>query len=803
MFFRMLRHDLREKKGLNVILFLFMIAASVLVFISAAQIYSSFTGYARTREACKIADGALIANNGAGNRQSQRETVTGYLDSYENVADYVLQERVSLKAAGMDFAHFEESESESFLKKTYYLMPQPKDVNLAYDTSDQPFYLKNGQIAVPQNIQILTGAKTGERLRITTDLGNIFEFEIAVFYKRTDNWNRFLITQADFEALYPEFPVRTDIYQITLKNAAERDMQTLYMDATQDNVLAMGMTYYGGASSEEMFSSIIAVLMIFVSIFMILLIFMTIRFTMIAALKDEEKGIGMMRAVGVDSFGFRWLFAAKYIAFAAAGGIIGSVIGFPLSKRVILEYSPNLLSPPDAMLLLIGTAAVLVIIAVMILFSLSVMKRIRRTSVMNAIRGENRGERFGKTSALKLFNRNKMPVPLYLALSDILTRLKRYLFLIISYTLGAGIMLMAVCLRCSVVSTNYLRYDMITNMDFYLNLSKTQMRPYNDKTNYDGIPFYVQINEELKEAGIPADAELYYGNYDYVLHFGEAEVGNCEMVYGLPDPALLKYREGRSPEAADECAVSCYSADLYGITVGSVIRIVPGAFETWEGSPYKEHTLKVVGLVNYMEAGYPLLVMSDAYVPDVEEPYPAWWASMNIRSEDKDAVFRQLQEHFGAEHVQTPAEFMDYYLGEYGTILTLAMNSISAVVVVVLALITVLYLNIFLAEDKPEIALLKAVGFSDGAIAASQLLRMLLLTLFSLAAAIVLTKTAGLALCRLMIGMYVGLTGFTFEPMILFTFVWMPLILLAVVLIPTLLRLRGIRSMDIRGISEE
>ena len=108
MFFRMLRHDLREKKGLNVILFLFMIAASVLVFVSAVQIYSSFTGYARTKEACRIADGVLVLQNGAGNRETQRETVRNYLDGYENVAGYVRQERITLKAAGMDFDGFED-----------------------------------------------------------------------------------------------------------------------------------------------------------------------------------------------------------------------------------------------------------------------------------------------------------------------------------------------------------------------------------------------------------------------------------------------------------------------------------------------------------------------------------------------------------------------------------------------------------------------------------------------------------------------------------------------------------------------
>ncbi|MBR2088321.1 MAG: hypothetical protein IJ906_14570, partial [Oscillospiraceae bacterium] len=73
----------------------------------------------------------------------------------------------------------------------------------------------------------------------------------------------------------------------------------------------------------------------------------------------------------------------------------------------------------------------------------------------------------------------------------------------------------------------------------------------------------------------------------------------------------------------------------------------------------------------------------------------------------------------------------------------------------------------------------------------------------SIAAAIVLVKTGGLALVRMLMGIYVGLTGFEFEPLRLFTYLLMPLMLLAVVLIPTALLLMRIRHTDIRSSCEE
>ena len=131
------------------------------------------------------------------------------------------------------------------------------------------------------------------------------------------------------------------------------------------------------------------------------------------------------------------------------------------------------------------------------------------------------------------------------------------------------------------------------------------------------------------------------------------------------------------------------------------------------------------------------------------------------------------------------------------------MYVISGAVLVITVLITVLYLNVFLAEDMPEIALLKALGFSEGAVYALQLLRMLLLTAFSIAAGVLLTKTLGLQLLRVIFRMHVGLTGFVFVPMPFFTYVLLPLMYAAAVLIPSVIRLLHVRSVDIRELNEE
>lgn len=150
---------------------------------------------------------------------------------------------------------------------------------------------------------------------------------------------------------------------------------------------------------------------ILISVFLIAIIFMTIRFTMIADLKSEEKEIGMMKAIGVDSLRFRWLFAAKYIAFAIVGGMIGIAAGLPVAGMLINMFGPDCILPERYEMITIGVLAVAAIITMMIVFSLLVMRHINRLSVIDAIHGENRGERFGKGFPIFLHRRKKMPIP--------------------------------------------------------------------------------------------------------------------------------------------------------------------------------------------------------------------------------------------------------------------------------------------------------------------------------------------------------------------------------------------------------
>ena len=806
MFFRMLKNDLRSKRGLNVILFLFITIASALVFIGAAQVYSSLTGNAYTEKVCRTADVAYFTRIPEGKHEETVSRISELLDENDKVKEYWYHQLVRLNAEGIDFPRYEEADSEVFLSRSHLLSAQFTDCDLVYDENDKPFYVKNGQVALSVGLRELTGVMPGDKIRITTDLGNVYELEVAVFFKSRQN-ARYIVSDADFERIAEDFPLRYGQFSVNLNSMDRQYIEAIAVSIYNETLTGCSINQQSHTGSDnEIIANIVSVFVVLISLFMILLILMTIRFTMIAALKDEEKEIGMMRAIGVDSLKFRWLFAAKYIAFAVVGGIIGAAIGFPVSRKVVLMFGSGRINPPSEIMTALGIAAVAGIVLVMILFSVFVMRRMKRISVIDAIHGENRGERFGRHTALHLHKRRKMPVPLYLAVSDIMTRFKRYIFLILAYTLGASIILMTASLRHSVIHPSFMRYYMITDQDFILDFNDALMQEYYDREMYDGVPFLEQVNAELKEAGIPAHVDLY--NADMATwKIGGEPVMDVFFCYDLPDTEMLTYREGgRAPKLANEAAMSWFSAKQMGISIGDTVDIAVRGIDEESGQLVQkeyDHQFVITGFLDFAEQDEAYMVAGTEYQHDHSDGHRYNWLGYVIDSDDKDAVFQQICDKYGRENIKTAQEYTEESLEDYDNVLTLLMRVMTGTVLFVSVLITVLYLNIFLSEDTPEIALLKSLGFTNRSVRSWQLLRMLLLTVLSVIAAIIIYFTGISALAGMLFESVIGLTGFHFLPFRVFVYVMMPAVMLGAVLLPTLLRVQSIKHVDIRQMNEE
>ena len=103
MFFKMLKNDLKQKKGLSIVLFLFILTASVLVFIGAVQLYEFFTGTERNQSVCKSSDVMIFNVTQGSNTESSRKKADDVIKKNKHIVSDYRREAIYLQTTGIDF----------------------------------------------------------------------------------------------------------------------------------------------------------------------------------------------------------------------------------------------------------------------------------------------------------------------------------------------------------------------------------------------------------------------------------------------------------------------------------------------------------------------------------------------------------------------------------------------------------------------------------------------------------------------------------------------------------------------------
>lgn len=806
MFFKMLKNDLRQKKALNFVLFLFITIASMLVFVSSVQLYEYMTGNERNRDACKMSDMLIFSVSQGWTQEDSRKNCKNNLDKNSHVKGYYQREMKRTQIGQIDFEMVDEKSFDDLQYSAHYLTVLPKDKDLLYSMDDSPISVENNTVWLPQSYHTLEGVNVGDIMKLTTDMGNTYPLRVAGFFKQPylGYFKWYVISDADYEYLSGELFENTDMYGVQLDEVS----YSVYMDLSDklnSNLSSIWILMQDMQNSNEyILSFILSVFLALISLFFILIIIMTIRFTMIAVLKDEEREIGMMRAIGVDSFAFRWLFAAKYIAFAFAGGAIGIAAGYPLSRYVLSAFSADSIFPSVEEIIIAGIASVIFIVLLIVGFSFIVMCRINRLSVISAIRGENIGERFGRSKTVLLHRSRIMPTPVYLAVSDIIRRFRRYVFLLIAYTLGIFIILVAFNIKNSVVSTDYLKYSLTYQADFFFDFNREQLEKYHSQMLAVDKGLWELVNEDIQKAGIPARVEADHYSTSGITKLNKNDIITT-VFYGKGDISRLPYCAGAMPVKKNEVALSRFAASNLGIGIGDEIEIILGT--TSEDGMTRESTtekFKVTGFFDMIDSGTLTAVLSNEYEPEGKQKgFQTLMATIiDAQGQEKEKVFSDLEKLFGEEETLTAEEGVRLQMLEYYQLFTMLEYGVGGLVIFILILMTYLYSSIFITEEKSEIALLKSMGFTESSIKATHIIRILLLAIAAVILGELLLQTAGQAIVG-MIMESLGITGFSFLSEWVFSVCVIPCILTAAVVLTQWLNLKQIRKIAIWSISNE
>ena len=116
MYLRMLKRDIKDKPGLNIVTFIFMVAAVTFMVIGSTLLYSLFIGEQKTYEKCRSSDVYLISDQSIADKEGLIRNLTKDINDKPIITSCKYDETVMLSFTSIELI----SEPPLLLKDTVY-----------------------------------------------------------------------------------------------------------------------------------------------------------------------------------------------------------------------------------------------------------------------------------------------------------------------------------------------------------------------------------------------------------------------------------------------------------------------------------------------------------------------------------------------------------------------------------------------------------------------------------------------------------------------------------------------------------
>ena len=579
---------------------------------------------------------------------------------------------------------------------------------------------QRGEIYVPVCYRQRYGLNAGERVRIGEA-----EFTIAGFLRDSQmnammaSSKRFLVSEEDYESLKS---VGSEEYLIEFLLEEGADVNAFATAYTDAGLPANGPTITKPLirMMNALSDGLMILVILLVSVVLLLISMLCIRFTLLTQLAADEKEIGMLKAIGMPKEEIRNLYFLKFLALSLLGAVCGLALAFAsqsaLSSQMQELYGPSENEGPAFLAAFAGAALTEGILL------LTVRRTLKRTEKLSAVEA--------LTGQLGSSKQSLLPTPQYLIVALVIA-------------LGLFLMILPQNLLSTISSPQFVTYMGIGDGEIRLDLRQTE-----------DIGGKTEKLEALlaQEESVDCFVVLQTKSCRAVLPDGTNTALQVEQGDHTVFP--VSYARGQAPKGRNEIALSYLCAQELGYDLGDTLLLL-----TEEAT--QEYT--VCGIYSDITNGGK--TAKAAYLPDGGSTmWSVFYVSLKegIPKEQWLSAWTQTLSKCG-NHAKT-VDIQEYVKETYGqTIQEIRKAAWAAVLAAALVMfvVVVLFTRLLVAEERNEISLRKALGFTLRDIKGLYFHRYLPVLLMGILAGI----ASGNLLGQQLAGMFLktlGATGFRF-----------------------------------------
>lgn len=724
---RMLKKDLMHRKSVNLILFLFITIATVFLASSVNNILVVSSSVDYYMDYANIPDVNLVAVN-----SGEKEKIMKWIETEApGVKDYGYQEMLSVEQKNL---HRENGKKLNAEGLSLFLSEESSDYCKGFDPNGGDLHLQDDEIGMPAFLMDKNDLKVGDKVRISLN-GRDKTFTLKTVVKDAAFGNDMVGMSRIFmnSDMYGEFKKAGSeqtyaLYFINVSSISEfTEAQNLQSFPSVLNTVSRSMY-----SMIYSFDLILAALLILVGICMILIALLVLRFTLLFTMEEEYREIGIMKAIGLRDKAIRRLYLVKYTFLVSSGAFLGLLISVPISRIMVAGVSVNMIMEDSGVNFFVNILCTLLIIFLVMLFCMNCTRKLSRITAISAIRGGHSGESFAKASALYLFKQKYLRVPAYLGINDMLTHLKRYALLLVTFCISFVLITIPLNTINTMQSSEMAsKFTVNTNSAVYIKkIEGKKESPY--KTSLQLKKGMQRVEREMKEKGY--DAELTASSIYFLPFHAPGKKGNTKImslqIQGR-NTEFLDYLEGSAPVLENEIAFSRLILEDNNWHIGDRIEA------DLNGETYK--FIITGSYADYMQLGSSARLNAKLDLSKVDM-FEYWNVNVDMKTDKSQTELKDtLQKQFPDYEWYTAQEIVDRNIGGIQESLSELLIPMTAMLCAVIMLITLLMEKLFIVREKGEIAMMKSIGFRNSSIRSWQVIRMILVALVSMLAAIPLS----------------------------------------------------------------
>lgn len=735
MFFRIIKHDLKKKKLMNILILLFIIMAAMFSASGLNNTMTVMTGTDYYFEKAGIGDYDIVSK--------KDDKIFEILDNEESVESYTYEDCFLGQKKNVDV-----DGKDLDMNNNVFLQSIDNTSMKFFNSSDEEITkIEKGKVYITGAFLENNDLNVGDMVTVVVGDDRI-DLEIAGLAKDAFLGSkflgniRFLMNQEDYSIIEnsenKDGLAECNIFYVKTENVKE--MPKILSDATQ-------IYFHGGTTDKIKLSyvmdMIIAFIVLVLSICLVIVAVLILKFTITFTLNEEYREIGVMKAIGINNSKIRRLYIIKYMFLAVLGAVIGFFISIPFGKLLISSTTKYMVLGNSSGLTLNVIGSVFVIV-VTIIFAYFYTRKVKKATPVDAIRNGQTGERY-KTKTIYKMKNSHIRLNLYLAINDILSSPRRYITIIASMFV-CMIFVLGIVITTDTMKSKNLITTFGTQSDlYYMGSSEMSVFKYEDPKDLNE-KVIKQHKEILEENNLACDISVDL-LYKTKVSF-EGNKYNLTCIQGVNTKAEdYEYKEGIAPTRENEIALTYKIVDMTGAKIGDKVKIDLGYGEKeYLVTAYFQtlnNTGELIRLNENAECSFQNIAGSNMYQIDFLD---------NPSDEEIKNRIPKVKELLNADEVMTAEGFCRKYIGVVDTMEAVQYLLLS-ITIIVLIFVTLLMELSFVTSEKSQIALLKAVGFRDSQIMKWHVYRFVIATIIAEVLAIVFVKPITRLWCNPIFGM--------------------------------------------------